>query len=243
MHQVAAFFIGLASSTVGAIAAGGGLISIPGLIFLGVPPISAVATTRLNVISGGITAVYRYRQDNKVLWKYMPQFLILGLVAGIIGSRLLLDISQTAVQRTLGVILLVMLPLFWIRKDLGLTNVKRSKRRHLIGLPVTFVVLVYSTMFGGGGGVFLIYAFVYFFGMTITEANATGFVVSIFATLVALVSFINGHAVNWSLGLPAMTGALFGGYLGANLAIKKGVAWVKLVLTLVIIGSAVKLLF
>lgn len=58
MHTIIVFIIGGLAGFVGSISAGGGLISIPGLIFLGADPITAIATTRLNVISGGMTGSY-----------------------------------------------------------------------------------------------------------------------------------------------------------------------------------------
>ena len=88
MDQIAAFFIGLASATIGAIAAGGGLISIPGMIFLGLSPASAIATTRLNVLGGGLLAVYRYRKAGAVLWKHTIYFLIIAIIAGVAGPKM-----------------------------------------------------------------------------------------------------------------------------------------------------------
>jgi uncharacterized membrane protein YfcA len=243
MNDLVAFVIGFTAALIGAIASGGGLISIPGLIFLGITPVSAIATTRLNLMTGGLSAIYRYRKDGAVLLKYMPQFLVLGLLAGIVGPRLLLGINQTTVQHLIGVMLLLMLPVLWFKKDAGTINIIRSRHRKFIGFFVLAAVLIYTTMFGGGGGIFLIYTFVYFFGMTVTEANATGLVVALFATFVALITYINGHVVDWSIGIPLMLGGIGGGYIGAHIALKRGAEWVKIILTIIIIISGVKLLF
>ena len=243
MDWIAAFFIGFLAAFVGAIASGGGLIAIPGLIFLGASPISAIATSRLNLMSGGISAVYRYRKDGAVIWKYIPHFFILAIVAGIIGPKLLLGIDENTVQRLVGVMLLLILPVLWIKKDAGTIRVVRSHRRALAGYPVVALILLYLTVFGGGAGIFIIYAFVYFFGMTVTEALATGYVIALVATLVSLIAYSHGGAVNWSLGIPLMVGGLIGGYLGAHTALKKGAKSVKTLLTVVILISGIKLSF
>ncbi|HSW85387.1 MAG TPA: sulfite exporter TauE/SafE family protein [Candidatus Saccharimonadales bacterium] len=243
MDALAAFVIGLLASIVGAIATGGGLISIPGLIFLGASPVTAIATTRLNLMTAGISATLRYQKDGVVLWKYIPKFLVLGLVAGVLGPKLLLGLDQDTIQTLIGVMLIIMLPLLWIKKDLGTMNVKRSDERKLFGFIVMALVLFYTTVFGGGGGIFMTYTLVYFFGMTVTEAIATGLVIAMFATLVALITFASSYAVDWSLGIPLSLGGVIGGYIGANIALEKGVAWVKLILTLVIVVSSIKLLF
>ncbi|MEK7594114.1 MAG: sulfite exporter TauE/SafE family protein [Patescibacteria group bacterium] len=243
MDQVAAFLLGLTSATVGAIAAGGGLISIPGMIFLGLTPVSAIATTRLNIMSGGILAINQYRKAGVLVWKYIVPFLLISLVAGIVGPSLLLAIDPNIVKRLVGITLLIMLPALWYKKDAGTIKAVRSQRRKLVGFLVVLAVMFYATMFGGGAGIFLIYTFVYFFGMTVIEANSTGLILMMVATAAALITYISGGAVNWSLGIPAMMGAFIGGYVGAHLALKKGAVWVKAVLTLVIIISGVKLTF
>jgi uncharacterized membrane protein YfcA len=242
MDTVAAFFIGFVAAFIGAIATGGGLISIPGLMFLGAGPVSAIATSRLNLIAGGISAVLRFRKNNTVQWKYIPQLFIIALAAGVVGPRLLLDIDENLVQHLLGATFLIMLPILWIDRDLGTVSVVRSPRRKSVGYLALTLSMLYMTMFGGGAGIFLVYAFVYFFGMNVTEANATGLTIALVATLVSLVTYIHGGAIEWSLGIPLMLGGMFGGYLGAHMALKKGTKWVKVILSVVILISGVKLL-
>jgi uncharacterized protein len=79
MDQIMAFLIGLIAATLGAIATGGGLISVPGMIFLGLSPASAIATTRLNLLGGGITAVYRYSKAGAIQKKHLGYFLFVSL--------------------------------------------------------------------------------------------------------------------------------------------------------------------
>jgi uncharacterized protein len=136
-----------------------------------------------------------------------------------------------------------MLPIIWYRKDAGTINVSRSRRRKIVGMAVLLLVMLYSTMFGAGGGVFLLYALVYFYGMTVIEATATGFAITLVATSVALVVYIGGGAVDWTLGVPSTIGAIIGGYLGANWAVNNGVYWVKVILSCVMIAAGTKLTF
>lgn len=242
MDFLAAFLIGFLAAFVGAIASGGGLITIPGLIFLGASPITAIATSRLNFLAGGITATYRYAKDGAVLWRYVIWFFFLAILAGIIGPKLLLGIDENTVQKLVGGLLLVMLPILWLKKDSGIIRAKRSNRRLLLGLPIMAVILLYSTVFGGGG-IFMIYAFVYFFGLTVTEANATSFPVALIANFVAMLTYLHEGTIDWSLALPLAGGGIIGGYIGAHTALKKGTRWVKLLLTIVILASGIKLLF
>ena len=162
MEFVVAFVIGLASGMVGAISTGGGLISIPGLIFLGLSPVSAIATTRLSAISGGVASLLKYQKGKAIIWKYLPTFMVVSLFAGIIGPKLLLQIDKDLVERLIGISMLVMLPLLILKRDFGITERVRGRKRQLAGLFILFAVMIYGTMFGAGGGIFLIYTLMLF---------------------------------------------------------------------------------
>lgn len=242
MEIVVAFLIGLASGTVGAISTGGGLISIPGLIFLGLSPVSAVATSRLSAVSGGLTSVFKYHKGKAVAWQFLPIFMTISVLAGLIGPRLLIEIDKDMVEKLIGVSMLVMLPILMLRKDFGITRTERDPRRQKIGLLVVFLVMIYATMFGAGGGILLVNALVFFFGLTVTESNATGTAMFLVGTIVALATYISKGEVDFSTGIPLMSGALIGGYTGAHIALKKGTVWVKWFLAVVITVASIKLI-
>lgn len=243
MEFIGALLIGLASGMVGAIATGGGLISVPGLIFMGVSPVSAIATTRLSALSGSLVSLYEYNKGHKVLWKYLVPFSAVAFIAGLIGPRLLLSIRPDLVEPLIGILLLTTLPLLLMSKDFGIIHQHQRRRRKLAGLVMLFFVMIYGTMFGAGGGIFVIYTLTYFFGMTITEANATGTMMWLIGTATALVAYLSQQVVDLSVGIPLLIGAMAGGYFGARMALDKGTAWVKGVLIVVVVVAGVKLIF
>ncbi len=79
--------------------------------------------------------------------------------------------------------------------------------------------------------------------MNVTESNATGTAIWLVGTVVALIAYIINGAVVFSIGIPLLIGATIGGYIGAHLALKNGVVWVRSVLVIVIIVSGTKLIF
>lgn len=242
MDTIAAFLIGFAAGFIGSISAGGGLISIPGLIFLGANPISAIATTRLNLVAGGSVSLYKYAKGGVVLWKFLPPLLIPALIAGILGPKLLLGIDEHTIQRLVGATLLLTAPILWIHKDAGTIRVQTSRKRMIIAFPLITLILFYAVMFGGGAGIFLIYAFIYFYGMTVIEARATSAALGLFATIIAVISYLSFGVINWKLGLPLVCGGMIGSYFGAQTALSKGSGWVKIILTIVVVISGFKLL-
>jgi uncharacterized membrane protein YfcA len=237
------FCLGTCSGFVGALSSGGGLISIPGLIFLGLPPSQAIATTRLNVISGGLSGFLKYRKEGVVHWNETARFIPLAILGGIIGSKILLEIDERTLEIIVGLLLLTLAPVLIYSKNFGLKNIERSKHRRSFGVLVLLLVTIYSAFFGGGAGTFLVYTFIFFYGMNIIQANANSIFLSIFTALASLLVFLPAGSVNFKYGIPMMIGAAVGSQLGARAAIKKGKEFVKWILLAIIIISAAKLLF
>lgn len=67
---------GFFDSTVGS----GGLITIPSLIFIGLPPQVAIATDRLGTVGQELTALFKFSKAQKILWKYVPAFTVCSLM-------------------------------------------------------------------------------------------------------------------------------------------------------------------
>jgi uncharacterized membrane protein YfcA len=67
------FAIGVLASVVGTMVGGGSLLSIPFLIFLGLPPQVAIATDRFAGLGAGVTAFFRFRAAGRIMWRLVPQ--------------------------------------------------------------------------------------------------------------------------------------------------------------------------
>lgn len=240
--MIAAFLVGIASGALNAISTGGGLISVPGLLLMGVSPLAAIATTRLSVLSGGIAALAEYRKSRAVQWRYVPAFLCLAIASGFIGSWLLPFIDHENVGKVMGILLLLMIPLHLASRRLGLVRTQTSKQRKIWGCIALFFALLYLAMFGAGGGVLVVYTLTYFYGLTLIESNATGTVVGLATAAIACTMYALQGLVIFSIGIPLLIGAAIGGYCGAFLAIKEGAKWVKWVLTIIMVSSSIVLL-
>jgi len=237
------FLIGFSSGFIGALASGGGLISIPALIFLGLSPSVAIATTRLSAITGSLSSIFKFKRAGIIQWKRVAPFLLSAVLGGIIGSKLLIQLDEGLLEKILGLVLLFLAPIIVFSKDFGLNVKEKGKNHKIVGFFIIFLIMIYAAMFGGGGGTFLIYALVYFYGMSIIQANANGTAMGIFATTTALIAYLFSGLVNFEVGIPLMVGSGLGGYLGAHTAIKKGNEKVKWVFLSIVLISGIKLLF
>lgn len=233
------FITGFLGSTVG----GGGLVSIPFLIFMGLPPSVAIATDRLAVVGQTLGAIPKFLKYKKIRWSYVPIFILLALPATFIGSNLLISIDDAILNTIIGIIILCFIPLILLNKNLGTIHCKRSNIKNRIGYFLYFCVMIFAAFFGGGAGTILAYLLMYFFGFTIIESMATDLVPWLVLSIISLVIFQLKGLIYYQFGIIILLGTLVGGYIGAHVSIKAGDVWIKRFFVGIIILSSLKLLF
>src|SRR4051812_28848498 len=148
---LAALLLGLVSGFIGGVATGGGLVSIPGLIFMGLPPSAAIATNNLNAVSA-ITSALRFHKSQKLQISRMPPLLFTSFFGSLVGSKLLLHINQTAIQKAFAIASIILVITFVLNK--GPHSAKRGKIHALLGIIGVFLGSVFAGLFGTGGGFF-----------------------------------------------------------------------------------------
>lgn len=238
-----AFIIGAVAGFVDSTVGSGGLISIPMLVFIGLPPQVAIATDRLGSVGQTAGALISFLKAKKIRWKYVPVFCVFSLIGAIIGARILLILDPANLQRIIGVILLLVLPLVFLKKDLGIERDKVSTVKKLAGFATYFLIMIYNGFFGTGAGPFATYCFITLFGFTMIEASATDVLPWLLLSITSLVIFSQNSIVDYRIGISLFLGMTIGGYLGAHTLVKIGDVWVKRLFLVVVVISSVKLLF
>jgi uncharacterized membrane protein YfcA len=224
--------------------AGGGtsLVNIPALILLGVDPRVAIASIKMSSI-GGVTALPTYIKNNKVVWKYIPFFIAISIFSALGGGYLLLSLDSDVVQRIIGILILLLLPVILLKKKWGLVhNATRPKWLERLGILVYLIVAVLQSAFASGMGLFATFTLVTFFGYSLVHANATRRIALIVQNFIVFIVLFAGGLVDIGVGLALLVGSLAGNFLGAKLVIYKGSSVVKVFFILLIIISAIKLL-
>ena len=234
--------LGLAAGFINAYSTGGGMLSVPALMLLGVPPVAAIATSRLGTVAAAFSSAIRYYRGGVIDWRYMPFFLILAVTAGIVGPHIVLGMPHEGLEKGIAIVMLALLPIMVFQKHIGTVSRRTPRHWKMVGLALLFLVLLYSTMVGAGAGILFLYVLVYLFGMKVVEANATCTIPALVGSLVALVTYVYDGDVIFRLAIPLSLGALVGGYIGAHAALKSGSHWVKWVLVVIILLSSAELL-
>ncbi|MFS2013140.1 sulfite exporter TauE/SafE family protein [Azospirillum sp. CT11-132] len=204
-----------------AVAGGGSFLTLPALIYAGVPPVAANATGTVALLPGYASGVYGYRQDlTPVGTLSLPLLSAVSLVGGLVGAGLLLVTPDSVFRGIVPWLLLLATGLFAFGNMLA--QRLRSLGLHGNGamLGTLFAVSVYGGYFNGGLGILLL-AQLSLFGMT--DLNAMNGLKNLFSavlTAIAVVAYAAGGAVEWPKALLMVVAAVAGGYVGARLGRK-----------------------
>lgn len=234
-----ALLLGLGSGFIGGIATGAGLLAIPGLMLIGLPPSSAIATNNLNAVSS-ISSALRFHKSSKLQFRRMLPLLVISFFGSLVGAKILLHLNQLAAQKAFGIASIVLVIAFALSKNPQ--SEKQSGTRTLFGIIAFFLGSIFAGLFGTGGGFIMVYILCYFYGLTVMEANANTKIINIAGTLSVLYVFLHAGLINFEIGVPMMAGSTVGGYIGAHTALKKGESWVKGIFLIIVLISSIKLL-
>lgn len=230
---------GFFDSVIGA----GGLISVPALVFFGLPPQVAIATDRFGTIGQNLTALLKFWRAKKIVWKFVPVLAVISLIGSIIGAKILLDIDPKVLQKAVGILLLILLPLIFLRQKIGIQRNEVSKSKKITGFLIYFLIMIFGGFFGQGTGPLIFYTLTYFLGLTMIEVLATGVIPWLVLSLSSLIIFALNGIIDYRKGIVLLIGMAVGGYIGAHVALKKGNLWVKYLFVLFVIIAGIKLLF
>jgi uncharacterized membrane protein YfcA len=239
---LAVFVVGVAAAVVGTMVGGGSLLSIPLLIFLGLPPQVAIATDRFAGLGAATTGLYRFWRAGRIVWRLVPALAAASLAGSLLGASFLVRADPGSLDAVVGLLLLALLPLLFVKRDLGVVPTESGPGRRRLGLALYFAVQVLAGFFGGGTGTLIFLILMGCFGVTITQVAATQTVPFLVLTVSSLVLFAAGGIVDYRLGLVLMAGTAVGGYLGAHVAVRSGDRWVRRLFAVVVVASAVRLL-
>ncbi len=242
------FAAGLVAGTVNVIAGGGSFLTLPVLIFLGLPPGIANGTNRVGILLQNVAAVWSFRRhgyfDRSALaWAGLP-----ALLGGALGAWLALWISDRAFQQVLAVLMVaVTLWTLWSshreagppKPGGGESPQSPAGSPWLLGAGF-FAVGIYGGFIQAGVG-YLVLAVTTAAGLDLVRGNVVKVLAVLCMTAQALLIFAWQGRVDWLLGLCLAAGTILGGLLGARLTVLKGHRWLRRAVTATIVVFAVKL--
>jgi uncharacterized membrane protein YfcA len=237
---VAGFFAGIINT----IAGSGSLITLPLLIFLGLPPGVANGTNRVGILLQNVVGSASYQKQGVLdsrgaAWLSLP-----AIVGAIIGAQIAVDLDEEMLRSSIGAVMVLMLIVVLMRPERWLNGVfERMEGRPDWKAHVSmFVVGIYGGFIQAGVGAFLLGALVLVVGYDLVRANAVKVLIVLIFTAFALAVFVRNGQVNWGVGLVLASGNILGAWIAARLAVEKGAAWVRRILIGTIAIAAIYML-
>jgi uncharacterized protein len=238
------FFAGALGGALNAVAGGGSFIAFPALLFSGVAPVPANATTTVALWLGTTASSGAYRKHLDISRRVMIPLAVTSVLGGIAGAYLLLHTPAQTFLRVLPWLMLGATLLFIFGRQLARGSrgsIAHGASTSALAVATIFelVVAVYGGYFGGGLGILNLAMFAAL-GMTDIHAmNALKVVLGGIINGIAAITFVFAGAVVWKQGSIMIVGALIGGYLGAHYAQKLPAVWVRAFVITVGLGMTV----
>lgn len=234
--------VGALAGLVDAIAGGGGLLSLPALLWVGLPPVDALATNKAQGVFGTFTASAHFVRQGTIDLQRMA-FAIFCTFSGAACGALAVQWFNTNVLESLVPVLLIGFALyFWLAPTFGTADGERRfsdpKFALLIGTGVGF----YDGFFGPGTGTFFAAAFVLLLGFDLTRATAGTKVLNFTSNFASLLLFAAAGKVLWPVGIAMGVAQIAGAWVGARLVTRYGPSLVRPLLVLISILISVSLL-
>lgn len=218
------FATGIVVGTMNAIAGGGGLVGFPVLLAVGLPALTANATSYVAALPGQLSSAWGYRRYIDRVPKLYALLLVPCAVGAAIGAHILRSTSFGQFDRLVPFLVLSSVVIFALQPLLRFHLMAHLHSRHKNAIKfglLAAAVLIMAT-YGGYFGVGLGFAILALIGFTnIREIHTMNGMKNIASTVIAvtaIVSVFSAHIIHWRYGLIVASGSLVGGYVGARLA-------------------------
>lgn len=243
------FAVGSVAGVINVIAGGGSFLTLPVLIFMGLPAVVANGTNRVAILLQNVGAVWGFHRHGVVDWRAILWAAVPATGGSMLGTWAALVISEETFKRVLaGLMIAVTLWTLWNpveRRQSARRRAPRVSTDSWIGLlPLGagfFVVGVYGGFVQAGVGFFIL-AVTTWIGLDLVRGNAVKVLSVLVFTAVSLAIFAWQGKVHWPMGLSLAAGNVVGGLIGVRLTVLKGHAWIKGAVTVAIIIFAILLL-
>ena len=235
------FIAAFLASLIDSIAGGGGLLTTPAMLLVGISPLNTLATNKFQSCFGTFTSTYNYYKNGLLTEPRRFLYFFLSFGGSMVGTFLVSRISNEVLESIIPILLISAAVFFILNRGPSTSN----KSSSLIFIFNMIVILIgfYDGFFGPGTGSFFVLAFVIIKGISIMEATAITKLLNFASNFAAFIIFALKGYVIWELGLIMAVAQIGGANLGSRFAITNGEKVVRPVLVIVSILLSIRILF
>jgi uncharacterized membrane protein YfcA len=215
---------GFGAGFINTLAGSGSLITLPLLIFLGIPANVANGTNRVGVLFQNIVSTESFRRREVLDMRGSVILSVPAVLGSLIGAQIAVDLNEELMELAIGVLMVVMLlvivlrPNRWLQGELK----KMGERPSILQLVLFFFIGMYGGFLQAGVGIFLLAGLVLGIGYDLVRANAVKVFIILAFTISSLIVFMINGQVLWGMGLLLAVGNSLGAWAAARMAVERG---------------------
>lgn len=239
IYGVATFFTAIVSGIAGG---GGGFVTTPLAIFLGLSPAQAVASGKIGGLAISVSSLQGMKGVKVKSKKQLAVIMVMAFVIGAAAPFFITRLDSELYRTILGVLILLMIPVIMFKK-VGQSSHQPTSLQTALGYGSLVFAFALQAVFSGGMGSLVNLALMGFIGMTALEANVTKRYSQLILNSVIVIGVLFTGLIYWPIVLVGVVASYTGGFIGGKLAVKRGNKFVITVFVILMFGAAMELLF
>lgn len=236
---------GFIAGVINTLAGGGSLLTLPILIFLGLPPGVANGTNRIGILMQSISGTLGYKSKGISTYPFNLYLGISASIGAIIGAQIAIDIQGDLFNKILAIIIVIVgiLIVFKPKNKIKVLEERLIGKHLYISCLFFFFIGIYGGFINAGIGIVIMFFLTRYNRLSLIKTNAAKVALVGIYTVGALALFAYNNKVNWSMGLWLSFGTIFGAWFTSRYSVRKGEKVIKFSLLFMVVAMAVKLWF
>ncbi|KGX91594.1 hypothetical protein N781_03650 [Pontibacillus halophilus JSM 076056 = DSM 19796] len=235
--------VGMGAGFMNILAGGGSLLTLPLLIFLGLPAALANGTNRVAIVVQNLVALRSFHKKGLLLWKQGWLYGIPATIGTIIGSLLAVEIPESWFNRILSIVMVVILGTLFIKPKNGHSPAPMTMTKKVLMALAFILIGLYGGFIQAGVGFIIVSLLRFTSSIDLVKINSLKVLIVTIYISFSLAIFIVKGQVHWGYGLTLAVGNSLGAALAAKAAIQKGEGVIKVVIVIAVIIMSLNLWF
>ncbi len=238
-------FVGLMAGAINTLGGGGSLLTLPALIFLGLPPSIANASNRIGILFSSISATTGYASKGVMNFPFNIYLGFSALFGSLLGAKIAIEIDGQLFNKILSILMIIVLLLIVFKPSNTKNNfVEKLHGKHLlISILIFFLIGIYGGFINAGIGIIIMFFLNSFNNLSLVKSNATKVSVVSIYTFAAVLFFAYNNKIDWEAGFVLATGTSVGAWLASRWSVLKGDKTIKIFLIICVSVMSIKLWF
>ena len=237
------FTIAIVAGFLDTLAGGGGLLTLPALLLTGMPPLTALATNKLQSTMGTATATIIMFRNRRVRWQAVKSLMIAAFIGSVLGTLFVQFVNTQLLTLVIPVVVGGIGLYFLITPTISQQNQAAkvsalNYQRYLVP-----IIGFYDGVLGPGTGSFFTLAGQMWRGQALLKATATAKTLNFATNFASLMVFLLLGEVFWAAGLIMVLGQFFGAWLGAHWLFKIPVHYLRYLIVTMCFAMLIKWTF